>query len=77
MQIGAFDFGKIHIVKRPDGSLELYERRRTRIVTNSCGKPKRVIPDGVEFSSWHRLMDKGDRVAETYVLIPLNIAPST
>lgn len=72
-KIGAYDYTKMHLVHRKDGFIEMYERRLRLIVTNSVGKPKRIIPEGIGYDSFHRFKDKGDRIVKGYVLIPVNL----
>lgn len=74
-KIGAYDFTKLHLVRRDNGFIELYERRLQIIITTANGKPRVVIPDGVGFESWHRYKSKpDDKVTRAYVLVPVNIA---
>lgn len=75
MKIGAFDYSQLHIVKRPDGALELYERRLHHFIARSNGKPAKAIPNGLEWKTRERFKDAPtDRIIQGYLLVPVNLS---
>ena len=72
-QIGAYDFVTLHVL--PNGGIpHVYERKLQLIVVSSTGEPRRIIPEGVGYQSWHRFKtSKSDRIVRGWVLVPVHV----
>lgn len=73
-QIGPYDYQTLHVRQDRGYQIELYERRRRRLVVSSTGQPRTFLPDHVEPEAWKRWLSPGDKVVEAYQLVPVKDA---
>lgn len=71
-KIGAYDFTSLHVLPSGENGMQLFERRLRRVIVTSTGQPRTVIPDGVSYTTWTKMMDPTDRVVRAWVLVPIS-----
>lgn len=68
-KIGAFDYDKMMVALKDGKLTTIHESRPARMVVDSHGNPKTILPDYVSPDAWGRYVGKHDRVVRTRVLI--------
>lgn len=70
-KVGAFDYDKMMVALKDGKLTTIHETRPARMVVDSHGNPKTILPDYVAPDAWARYVGKHDRIVRTRVLIPV------